>query len=162
MDLDLQINGTCFRLGELRDDGRLREAGFRRLNLWRRLSAGKLGGHREYQAENCTVACFGDAFELYPCTDAYLNHDRRWNTEAVLVFVQDRLTEIRFAVIDGRYAAPTFWERFRDAGISPFGKPEATNRFSYVWNSAGGTLQGALSIDRVNCHFRWVRTHHQR
>jgi hypothetical protein len=155
MDLDLHINGTRFRLRESRDVSRLRSAAFRAHSLWDQLTGGRLGPRKRYRAANCTVACFGGAFDLYPRLESYLSHDRRWQTAAGLIYLRDRLVEVRFEVIDGRYAAPTFWERFHEAATRPYGEPHSTADDVYFWNGAAMRLEATLSKDRINCLFRW-------
>ncbi len=156
MNLQLVINKVPFQLGEPITQQMIEDAGFHRLNVLTKLVEKIPRGQTWYQLSNCTLSCFGEEFVLYPCTDSYLNRDRRWDTAALLKFEHDRLFEISFQVLDGQYAANSFVDRFRQACVERFGPPLEDSRFQISWHSESETVVCALHPDLVNADFTWM------
>jgi hypothetical protein len=156
MDIDLAINGTDFRLGDRDDAERLAEAGFRRPNPLQRLLLREGRHERRYGSDDCTVSCFREAFDLYPCTDGYLDRDRQWRTGATLVYQQGSLVAVRFRVIEGRYAAPNFYDRFLELCERYLGEPSWQEYRNFVWNGDGVALVCSLDDTAQNAAFDWA------
>ncbi len=89
----------------------------------RRLLTGQDKNQVRYTADNLTLTGIDRDFSIYPCPHAYLDEDRKWSTRVTLVVQEGILHEILFQVLDGRYAAPTFFERFSDACQAVLGDP---------------------------------------
>jgi hypothetical protein len=152
MDLQLIINGIVFRLGDSENSEALTEAGFRRPNLIARLLR-----RVRYRAPNCSLSCFDEAFDLYPCTDGYLDLDRQWRTEAELTYAEGRLVGIRFRVIEGRYAAPNYFDRFCELCVERFGDPDPASdaHGALRWQENGKRLICSLDENAINAAFDW-------
>jgi hypothetical protein len=152
MELELVINGVQFRLGDSEDKESLNGARFRRPGLFTRLVQRDV-----YRAHNCTLTCFDESFDLYPCVDGYLDYDRQWRTEAELVFAQGRLVGVHFRVIEGRYAAPNYFDRFLDLCLERFGepRPDPGDPGALRWQQNGKRLVCSLDEDAINADFDW-------
>lgn len=153
MQLELKINSIPLVLGETVDVQALDGADFNKTGPLRRLIKNLPVGQTVYSAENCQVACFNDDFSIYPCTDSYLNRDRRWETSATLFLAKDRLQKVEFHVIDGRYAASNFLDRFHRACSRVLGDPVEKSRFLTRWQNGTGAVTSILHNDRVNADF---------
>jgi hypothetical protein len=167
MDLQLVINEVPLRLAQALPTRQLARAGFRKRNLLLKLlgrrphgvpvEARRPLGRSIYDAENCSLFCFGDRFHLYACTDSYLDPDRQWQTAASLGYDGGRLAEVQFAVIDGRTAAATFLERFVAACERRFGPAADDGGHRFSWDGHHSRVVCELADDLENASFAWIR-----
>ncbi len=157
MDLDLVINDVTVQLGDRRRPNVLELAGFSRIGLFGRLTKKIPLGQTWYRSPNCTLTCFGEEFVLYPCLDNYLDRDRRWGTDAMLRFAQDRLCEVRLQVVDGHYAAANFLDRLCEVCTSHFGPPDKESQYRMVWRSEKASFICTMQPDLINADFRWLQ-----
>lgn len=167
MDLQLVVNEVSLRLDQALQAKQLRRAGFRKRGFVRKLLGKQPSGYQfldkhplgkgVYDAENCTLFCFGEEFHLYACTDVYLDQDRQWQTSASLVYSGGRLAEVQFTVIDGRIAASTFLERFLSTCEARFGPPQEDELHRFVWSGIHSRIYCALAPDQENASFAWTR-----
>ncbi|MFO7654912.1 MAG: hypothetical protein R6X25_14005 [Candidatus Krumholzibacteriia bacterium] len=153
MSIDLEINGLQVRLGDPEGPAALRQAGFRSPPVWRRLLL-RDSDRSRWVANNCTVTAWDGALSLYPCIDRYLNHDRRWQTRAGLVYAAGCLEEVSFEVIEGKYAAPNYFDLFQDLCSRDLGDPLHHNG-RLVWKNGRALAEGELSLDGLNALFHW-------
>jgi hypothetical protein len=153
MKLDLVINNHPFELGTRVESHTLKSAAFQRAGLIRRLFNRTPGGSTRFDAKNCTLACFGEEFSLYPCTHRYLNKDRQWRTSASLFSQEDKLHRILFQVMEGQYAATSFLGRFQDACRKTFGEPTNSNKWETSWVNGKTRIVCTLHPDKVNADF---------
>lgn len=167
MDLQLVVNEVPLRLAQALPARQLARAGFRKRSLVRKLLVRqnrnypvplrRTIGEKVYDAENCSLFCFGDAFHLYACTDSYLDLDRQWQTAASLIYHGGRLAEVQFAVIDGRTAATTFLERFVAACEARFGPAHEDGGRRFRWLGHHSRVSCDLAEDCENAFFAWAR-----
>jgi hypothetical protein len=156
MNIDLAINGVSLHLGDRNDADLLAEIGFRRLNPLQRLIQREGWHQRRYHTIGCTVSCFGESFDLYPCTDGYLNRDRQWRTAAMLIYDRERLVGVSFRVIEGRYAASNYYDRFLELGEKHIGEPARRARGTRVWSRDGQHIVCMLDETALNADFCWM------
>ena len=167
MDLQLTINEVSLRLDQALLVKQLRRSGFRKRGFVRKLLGRQPRGQQSldkpplgkgvYDAENCTLFCFGEEFHLYACTDSYLDEDRQWETSALLIYSGGRLTEVQFAVIDGKIAASTFLERFLSVCEARFGPPQEDELHQFIWTGIHSQIHCALAPNQENASFVWTR-----
>jgi len=153
MKLDLIINDCTFELGDQVEPDTLKGAAFQRTGLFRRLLDRFSAGSDRFDAKNCTLACFGEKFSLYPCTHRYLNKDRQWSTSASLFAQKDTLHRILFQVVEGQYAATSFLGRFQEACSEAMGEPTTSGRWETIWVNGKMRVICKLHTDKVNADF---------
>jgi len=153
LELDWKINGVTLKPGAPVKTSALLDNGFRKVGLLRRLVRRPPGGGDIYLAENCEADCFGDDFNLYPCTHGYLNRDRQWQTQATVQVVDGRVRRITLRVLDGLYAAPNYMSKFEELCTRHLGQPGRSGTGALVWKNETLALRGRLLQDRINADF---------
>ena len=156
--MKLNIEETPLTLGGQVDPDLLAESPFQKAGLVKRLFTRTADGRDLYELENPRLTCLTDDFTIFPCTHGYLDESRRWSTRASLYLRDGRLEEVLFQVIDGRYAAGNFLERFADVCTESLGDPVAHDERGTVWRNGSAVLTGLLHDNRVNADFRFVWT----
>jgi hypothetical protein len=156
MNLDLLINEVAFNLGDRKDSDRLVAADLRPPSIWHRLVNSKYRRYSIYRASNCTLQCFGSAFDLFPCTDSYLTQDRQWRTEAEVTYAEEQLVVVRFQVVEGRYAAPNYLGRFDDLCRERFGEPGKNGDEVLEWQDAEHRLACTYQPLGHTAEFFWL------
>jgi hypothetical protein len=131
------INGITFDTGVAMSTDDLREAGFRRMPLWKRWIQRRPRHENIWHLANPRVQCFDGALEIYPCLDGYLDPDRRWETSCRIEVQDERIARIVIEVVDGVYAAGNFFERFLEAARSTFGEPATRHKREAGWDLPG-------------------------
>lgn len=144
------INDTPLALGAVLAEDERARAGLRRTPLWQRLLRHPRRGGPHLEASNCTLEAFDGAFLLYPCTDGYLNNDRQWRTAATLVVEQGRLRSVQMRVIDGRYAAAEFVDRFGEICTAQLGQSQRLDRYTQRWKNGQVACLSTLQRDGRN------------
>ncbi|PID81341.1 hypothetical protein CSA17_03170 [bacterium DOLJORAL78_65_58] len=153
MTLDLNINGVALRPGVPVDPSDLRDNGFRKVGLLKRLVKRPPGGGDIFLAENCEATCFRGNFNLYPCTHSYLNRDRQWQTQATVQVVDGKVQRVTLQVLGGLYAAPNYMSKFEELCTQHMGQPQPSDSGALVWKKKKLALQGYLQRDRINADF---------
>ncbi len=153
MDIQLRINEIELQPGANIDPALLKESNFSKTGLVKRLIKRLPKGQAMYTAENCTIDCFDDQLNLYPCTHGYLNKDRQWQTRASILLVQGQIKKIEFHVLEGVYAAPNFIETFRTLCNESFGNPEKLQPNYLLWKNNHLSFTSLLHPDSVNADF---------
>lgn len=153
MSLELRINSVPMELGKVMDDNALDEAELRKVGPLRRLIKQLPSGQTLYHAVNCKLECFDQEFCIYPCTHGYLNRDRQWETKATVYLDEGRVCKLEFQVVDGRYAASTFLERFYEACSAVLGEPVKSSRRRTTWRNGTALVTSILHRDKVNADF---------
>jgi hypothetical protein len=149
----IKINDIPLELGRELPEADRAEAGLRRPPVWDRLPWRTGGGGRRLDVANCTVDAFDGTFRLYPCMAGYLDRDRQWRT-AVSVFVDEgKVRSVLVRVIEGRYAATEFADRFRDAAAALLGEGHAVDGFTRRWKNGRTACVAALQPDGRNACF---------
>ena len=144
------INDTPLALGAVLAEDERTRAGLRQAPLWQRLLRHPRRGGRHLEAFNCTLEAFDGAFQLYPCTDGYLNSDRQWRTAASLVVDQGRLRSVLVRVIEGRYAAAEFLDRFAEVCTGQLGEAQVVDRYTRRWKNGRTSCVSTLQRDGRN------------
>lgn len=149
----ITINDQPIALGEALPDAVRGRAGLVRPGLLRRLLSRNAPGCTRYETSNCLAACFTGTFDLYPCLHGYLTPDRKWRTDAHILVQNNRVTSAVLRVIEGRYAATEFVDRFRESCSSALGEPHTTDRYTMLWRNASATVTSILQPDTKNACF---------
>ncbi len=153
MDLNLLINEMNLQPGAKIDSGLLENNNFSKTGLVKRLVSRLPRGHNLFEAENCTVDCFGERLSLFPCTHSYLNKDRQWETRASLLVVDDHMQRISFQVVDGVYAAPNLVATFKNICNEFFGESHKLGKNHFTWKNNNLSFSCLLHADLVNAEF---------
>ncbi len=153
MDLKLHINKISLQPGAKIDAGMLADASFRKVGWFKRLFKPLPEGQELFVANNCTVDCFDDRLNLYPCTDSYLNRDRQWHTRASILLVEDQIQKVEFHVVDGVYAAPHMMDDFENICSESFGPPKKLQTNHNFWKNDQLSFSGYLHADSINADF---------
>ncbi len=153
MDIQLRINKLSIQLGMGISSQDLVESEFRPAGLMRRFVQRLPRGQELFEATHCTIDCFDDQLSLFPCTHAYLNQDRQWETEASVLLVDGRVHRIDFRVINGVYAAPNFLDKFKHICNEHFGTPQQKNNFQFRWTNERLSFFGFLHPDKITADF---------
>jgi hypothetical protein len=151
--MQVTINDFTIAIGQDADRERLTAAGFSRRGLLQRLLRKEPRGGMVYETTDCTVTCFDDGFELYPCTHSYLTPDRRWNTAASLLLVDGRVQSALLRILDAKYAAAGFVSRFQEVCQDVLGTPHAADRWTTRWENGGTAVTILLEPDAKNACF---------
>jgi len=156
--MELIIDDIPLTLGDKIDPEVLDGHSFRKVGLVRRILTGKSVGRELYIADNSQMTCLIEDFSIFPCTHSYLNQDRRWETRASLFMKDGVLQEVLFQVIEGRYAAGNFIERFVDICTDVLGPPEEPEPRTSRWVNGEAKVTTFLHRDRVHADFRfeWI------
>lgn len=149
----LKINELSIAIGEGAPRTDLAAAGFKRRGLLSRLLNKEPRGGMVFETDDCTVTCFDDGFELYPCNHSYLTRDRRWRTAASILVVDDRVASAVLRIIDAKYAASEFVSRFRDVCTGTLGEPHTSDRYTIHWKNGNTTVTSLLRPDAKNACF---------
>lgn len=147
------INDIPLELGEALPEAARAEAGLRRAGLWRRLRVRAEGPGTRLDAENCVIDAFDGRFHLYPCTHGYLNADRQWRTAASVFVEGGRVRSVLLRVIEGRYAAGEFVDRFGAVCTEQLGEGHAIDRFTRRWRNGRAACRSCLQPDGRNACF---------
>jgi len=150
---NLTINGFTFELGDQVEHDVLESASFQKEGLVQKIFSRTPPDSARFNAQNCTLTCFGEDFSLYPCTHGYLNKDRQWKTSASLFSQKDRFHRFMFHVVEGRYAATSFLDRFRDACTNALGNPTESGRLETRWIKDKTHIVCTLHPDKTNADF---------
>jgi hypothetical protein len=153
MSLDLKINSVHMELGGTMDDRALDEAALHKPNPLRRLFKNPPNGQILYEADNCKLECFDEEFTIYPCTHGYLTPDRQWETKATVFLDEGRVCKLEFQVLEGRYAASNFIERFHEVCSVVLGKPVESSPHRSRWHNGKALVACILHPDKVNADF---------
>jgi len=153
MGLELKINSVPMELGGMMDEQALDEADLHKAGPLRRLIKQLPSGQTLYLADNCKLECFDDDFCIYPCTHDYLNLDRQWETKATVYLEEGRVCKLEFRVVDGRYAASNFLERFHEACSAALGEPVESSRYRTRWHNGTARVTSILHPNKVNADF---------
>ena len=106
-----------------------------------------------FETDDCTVSCFDQGFEIYPCNHSYLTPDRRWRTAASLVMVGDRVASAMLHIVDAKYAASEFVSRFHEVCSGCLGEPLQTDRYTVRWRNGSTEVTSLLRPDAKNASF---------
>ena len=150
LKIDLRINDTPVKLGETIDGATLDRADFRKAGLLRRVIDRLPAGLQRFEAQDCTLSCFDDKIQFYPCTHGYLTPDRQWRTQAFLFTRDDQLLKLLFKIVDGQYAAASFMERFHEECENRLGQPEEADEFFASWRRRNMLITKVLYPDLKN------------
>lgn len=153
MSLGLKINSIPLELGEIVDVAALDEADLHKAGPLRRLLKHLHSDQTLYLADNCKLEIFDDECCIYPCTHGYLNRDRQWETKATIFLEGGRVWKLEFQVIDGRYAATNFLDRFHEACSAVLGEPLENSRYRTEWRNGTAKVTSILHRDKVNADF---------
>ncbi len=147
------VNDTPLALGDALPPEACAAAGLRPGSLRGRL-ADRLGlAVDRLEARDCTVALFDGDVRIYPCIDGYINRDRQWRTAVNLVVREGRLLSVEVRVIEGRYAAPEFVDRFVAACDARWGESQAVDRHTRRWRNGVAHFLSHLQPDGRNAVF---------
>ncbi len=153
MNLELKINSVPMALGQMVDPKALERADFHKSGPLRRLFKRLPSGQTLFLADNCKLECFEEDFSIYPCTHGYLNRDRQWQTKASVYLENGRVCKLEFQVVDGKYAASNFLERFQEACSAVLGEPVESTRFRTRWKNDVAAVTSILHPDKFNADF---------
>jgi len=153
MSLELKINAIPLELGGIVDIRTLEEAALQKAGPLRRLFKRLPPGQMLFRADNCKLECFHEDFCIYPCTHGYLNQDRQWKTRVSVYVADGRVQKLEFRVVDGRYAATNFLERFHEACCGVLGAPVESSRFLTRWRNGAAAVTSTLHPNMVNVDF---------
>lgn len=153
MNIELKINSVPIELGGTLDIDALDQAEFQKAGPLRKLFNQQPLGQTIYQAENCKLECFAEDFCIYPCTHGYLNRDRQWKTRAALFVNDGKVQKLEFQVLDGKYAASSFLDRFTEACSSVLGDPVESSRYLTRWTNGATEVTGVLHPGKANADF---------
>jgi 1-aminocyclopropane-1-carboxylate deaminase/D-cysteine desulfhydrase-like pyridoxal-dependent ACC family enzyme len=112
--MEILINDTVVTLGDVLADHVMAAAGLHPASVLKKLLRGRGGRRLRLAAESCTAELFAGELKVYPCTHRYLNRDRQWQTAAEVVLDQGRVHKVLIRILEGRYAAPGFVDRFNE------------------------------------------------
>jgi hypothetical protein len=153
MNLELKINSVPMVLGQTIEPKALERADFHKTGPLRRLFKRFPVSQTLYLADNCKLECFEEGFCIYPCTHGYLNRDRQWKTKASVFLQNGMVCKLEFQVVDGKYAASNFLERFQEACSAVLGDPVESTRFLTRWKNDAAAVTSILHPDKVNADF---------
>ncbi|MEN8007646.1 MAG: hypothetical protein ABFS42_11565 [Candidatus Krumholzibacteriota bacterium] len=153
MNLEVKINSVPMELGGTMDDEALYQADFQKAGPLRKLFNHQPLGQTLYRADNCKLECFDEDFCIYPCTHGYLNRDRQWETRATVYLDDGKVWKLEFQVVDGKYAASNFVDRFQEACSAVLGNPVESSRYMSRWTNGAATVTSILHRDKVNAEF---------
>ena len=153
MNLELKINSVTIELGGIVDTDALDRAEFQKAGPLRKLFNNQPLGQTLYQADNCKLECFDDEFCIYPCTHGYLNRDRQWKTRGALFVNDGKVQKLEFQVVDGKYAASSFLDRFMEACSAVLGTPVESSHFLTRWTNGAAVVTSVLHPNKVNADF---------
>ena len=153
MDFKLRINKLGLQPGAKIETRILKDSNFREMGLVERLLKRMPKGHSVFVADNCTIDCFRDQLNLYPCTHGYLHKDRQWQTRATVHLIDGQIQKVNFQVLEGVYAAPNFTNTFKDICSENFGHPETTTTNQYLWKNDRYSFSSLLKADNINAEF---------
>ena len=153
MSLELKVNSVPIELGGIADTDALGRADFQKAGPLRKLFNNQPLGQTLYRADNCKLECFDEDFCIYPCTHGYLNRDRQWETRAALFLEDGKVQKLEFQVIDGKYAASNFLDRFMEACSAVLGNPVESSRLITRWTNGATVVTSILHPDKVNAEF---------
>ena len=153
--MELKIDDVPLVMGATIDPDRLSDPPFHKVGLIRRFLTGRSIHRVLFTADDARLGCLADDFSIYPCTDSYLDEDRRWNTQASLFLVQDRLEEVVFRVLDARYAAGNFTDRFTELCTAILGDPRPGPNTGTIWHNGNTVVSGTLHPNGHEAEFRF-------
>jgi hypothetical protein len=153
MSLEVKINSIPLELGEIVDMAALDGAELHKAGPLARLLKHIPSDQTIYLADNCKLECFDEEFCIYPCTHDYLNRDRQWETKATIFLEGGRVWKLEFQVVDGRYAATNFLDRFYEACSAVLGEPVESSRYRTEWRNGKAKVTSILHRDKVNADF---------
>lgn len=153
--MEVIIDNLPLKLGDSIDPGNLDEHKFHKVGLVRRILTGKPASRELYTSENSQMTCLTEDFNIFPCTHRYLNEDRRWETRTSLFFENGILNEILFQVLEGRYAARNFIDRFGEICTDVFGAPENPDAETARWVNGTAVVTTVLHRDGIHADFRF-------
>ncbi len=153
MSLELKINSVPIELGGIADIDALGQADFQKSGPLRKLFNNQPLGQTLYWADNCKLECFDEEFCIYPCTHGYLNRDRQWKTRGALYLDEGKVQKLEFQVVDGKYAASSFLDRFVEACSGVLGNPVENSRLLTRWANGATVVTSILHPDKVNADF---------
>lgn len=154
----IRINDQPIALGQPLTAADLEGAALSRPGFWQRLLNRTNDGLTRYEVSNCKATCFDDAFDLYPCTHGYLTPDRQWRTDCHVLLTGGKVASAVLRIIEGRYAAMEFVERFRESGTAVLGAPLAVDRWTTRWTNGSAVVTSVLRPDAKNACFLFEHT----
>ena len=153
MSLELKINSVPIKLGGIVDTDALDQADFQKAGPLRKLFNSHPLNQTLYRADNCKLECFDEEFCIYPCTHGYLNRDRQWKTRAALFVNDGKVQKLEFQVVDGKYAASSFLDRFMEACSAVLGNPVESSGLLTRWTNGAAVVTSILHPNKVNADF---------
>jgi len=150
--MEVLLNDTPIALGSALPDVACDQVGLRRPGLLQRVLSRDSDSNR-FEAENCTLSAMDGAFSLYPCTHGYLTPDRQWRTAASIFMSGDVVQGVMIEVIEGRYSAAEFIDRFHQVCDERFGDAHIIDRFTKRWRNGKAYLTSCLQPDGKNATF---------
>ena len=148
--MEILINDTAIAVGEMLPHDAVATAGLQPVDFWSKLRGKHSGRQARLAAVECTIELFAGEFRIYPCTHGYLNRDRQWQTAAEIQLEHGRVRRICIRIVDGRYAAPGFFDRFNELCAERLGEPHAADRRSSRWHNGTLRFSSKLLPDRMN------------
>lgn len=150
--MEIVINETTIAVGEPLPHDQAASAGLRPADLFSKLRRGHGGRRARLAAEGCTIELFAGGLRVYPCTHGYLNRDRQWQTAAEVHLERGRVRRVLIRIVDGRYAAPGFVDRFNELCADLLGEPHAVEGRRKHWRNGKLQFSSLLQPDCMNAN----------
>jgi len=151
--MEILINDTAIHVGDILPEDAVTAAGLRRANLFGKLLGGRRARRARLAADCCTVALFAGELRVYPCTHGYLDRDRQWRTAAEIHLDRGRVRKVLIRVLEGRYAAPGFVDRFNELCTLQLGDAKTEDGRLRRWRNGVVRCTSCLQPDGKNADF---------
>ena len=151
--MEILINDTTIKVGDILPVDAVSTAGLRPANILNKLLRNHNGRRARFAAEGCTVDLFAGGMRVYPCTHGYLNRDRQWRTAAEIHVERGRVLKVLIRVLEGRYAAPGFVDRFNELCTEQLGEPKTKDGRLRRWRNGVVRCSSCLQPDGKNADF---------
>jgi len=147
------VNETPLALGDSLPASTRIAAGLQPCSVGRRIVAALGLPAGRFEVRDCTLDLFDGDFRIYPCTEGYIDRDRQWHTAVDVVVKEGRLYSVEARVIEGRYAAPEFVDRFVAACDARWGESQMIDRRTRRWRNGVARFLSQLQPDGRNAVF---------
>ena len=151
--MEILINDTTIKVGDILPVDAVSAAGLRPVNILNKLLKNRNGRRARFAAECCTVDLFAGGLRVYPCTHGYLDRDRQWRTAAEIHVERGRVRRVLIRVLEGRYAAPEFVDRFNQLCTRQLGEAKAVEGRLRRWRNGVVRCSSCLQPDGKNADF---------
>lgn len=147
--MEILVNDTAVTLGDVLAEDDMAAAGLHPASVLNKLLRGHGSRRLRLAADDCTVELFAGELKVYPCKHRYLDRDRQWQTAAEILLDRGRVHKVRVRILEGRYAAPGFVERFNELCTAQLGEARRSGG-RRRWRNGSLSVSSYLQPDGMN------------